>query len=72
MEKENWNVSEMNVITMIHTKTTILTMVSNVATVIQLILHEIGLSMASVLLRFVQPYLHDTRKVLIFSVQNQM
>ena len=53
MEKENWNVSEMNVIITIHTKTTILTTVSNVAIAIPLTSLEIGLSTDSVLPRLV-------------------
>ena len=53
MKRVNWNVSEMNVIIMIHTKTTILITVSNVVNVIQLILREIGLLTDSVLQRFV-------------------
>ena len=53
MEKENWNVSEMNVIITIRTKTTILTTVLNAAIVILLISLEIGLSTVSVLPRLV-------------------
>jgi hypothetical protein len=43
MKKKNWNVSEMNVMITIHTKTMIQTTVSNVAIVIQLISLGIGL-----------------------------
>ena len=71
MKRVNWNVSEMNVIIMIHTKTTILITVSNVANVIQLILREIGLLTDSVLPRFV----FSLSKLVIYfdsSAQNQM
>ena len=68
MEKENWNVSGMNAIITIHIKTMILTTVSNVATAIQLISHEIGLSMDSVLQRYFYSLIHGTHDIFWFSV----
>ena len=65
MEKENWNVSGMNVIITILTKTTTLTMVSNVANAIQLISLEIGLSTDSVLQKLVfYSLIHKTLNIL--------
>ena len=76
MEKENWNVSGMNVMITILTKTTTQTTVSNAAIAIQLISLEIGLSTDSVLPRlvfFLMVRLLFTRRYCFdFSALNQM